>query len=212
MGAMCSVKVTVAGRPGRSQSALFDSWEGKTDEEYQRIQWAETGERLTSRTFKKYRKQGGWVIIHGRSEETNEWIVAQPDVMTASDGIPFLYGPAHPRGAGTFARILGHYVRKRKALSLMDALRKMTLLPAQRLEGVTSQMKKKGRVQIGADADLTIFDSDKVIDRSTYASGDTPSEGIVYVLVGGTIVVRDSKVIEGVFPGKAIRRTQPDET
>ena len=194
------------------QSALFDSWEGKTDEEYQRIQWAETGERLTSRTFKKYRKQGGWVIIHGRSEETNEWIVAQPDVMTASDGIPFLYGPAHPRGAGTFARILGHYVRKRKALSLMDALRKMTLLPAQRLEAVTSQMKKKGRVQIGADADLTIFDPERIIDRSTYTKGDLPSEGIVYVLVGGTLVVRDSKVVEGVFPGQAIRRTQQNET
>ncbi len=108
------------------ESALFDSWEGLTDEDYERLQWPPTGERLNAASFARYRKEGGWVIIHGRNEETNEWIVAQPDVMVASDGIPFLHGPAHPRGAGTFSRILGYYVRERKALSLMDALRKMT--------------------------------------------------------------------------------------
>jgi dihydroorotase len=190
------------------ESALFDSWQGLTDEAYQKLQWAETGEHLTSETFRKYRRQGGWVIIHGRSEDTNAWIVAQPDVMTASDGIPFLYGPAHPRGAGTFSRILGHYVREGKVLSLMDALRKMTLLPAQRLEGMTSQMKKKGRVQVGADADLTVFNPNTVIDRSTYTQGDVPSEGIIHVLVSGTFVVRDAKLVDGVFPGRAIRRNQ----
>ena len=73
-------------------------------------------------------------------------------------------------------------------------------------------MKKKRSVQIGADADLTIFDPQKVIDSSTYTKVDVPSEGIVYVLVGGTIVVRDSKVVEDVFPGQAIRRTQQNDT
>ncbi|HSR51793.1 MAG TPA: amidohydrolase family protein [Acidobacteriota bacterium] len=189
----------------RIESALFDPWEGRCDEEYQRLQWPATGERLTRETFEKYRKQGGWVIIHGRSEETNEWIVAQPDVMAASDGIPYLNGPAHPRGAGTFARILGHYVREQGALTLMDALGKMTLLPARRVEGAAPVMKRKGRVQEGADADLTLFDPETVIDRSTYEDGDLPSGGIVHVLVGGTFVVRDSEFIEGVFPGQAIR-------
>ena len=89
--------------------------------------------------FNQYRKEGGWVIIHGSSEDTNEWIVAQPDVMVASDGIPFLHGPAHPRGAGTFARVLGHYSRDRQALSLMDALSKMTIQPARRLEAAARQ-------------------------------------------------------------------------
>ena len=80
----------------------------------------------------------------GARRTRNEWIVSQPDVITASDGIPFSDGRAHPRGAGTFSRVLGHYVRERGALSLMDGLRKMTLLPAQRLETVAPQMTVKG--------------------------------------------------------------------
>ena len=187
------------------ESALFDGWENRPDASYRTLQWVETGERLTRETFQRYRQQGGFVIMHGRSEATNEWIASQPDVIAASDGIPFSEGRAHPRGAGTFARILGHYVRERQALSLMDALRKMTLLPAQRLEQVTPQMARKGRVQPGADADLTLFDPDQVIDRATYDAPGQYSEGIVHVMVGGTFVVRDSVLVEGVTPGEAIR-------
>ena len=119
----------------RLESALFDAWEGSDDSTFQRIQLAGTTERLTGETFRQYRELGGWVVIHGRNETTNEWIVAQPDVILASDGIPFLYVAAHPRGAGTFSRVLGHYVRERGALPLMEALGKMTILPAKRLEG-----------------------------------------------------------------------------
>ena len=186
------------------ESAYFDSWEGLADEEYGRLQWAATGERLTAESFARYREEGGWVIIHGRQEDTNEWIVAQPDVIVASDGIPFLFGPAHPRGAGTFARVLGHYSRDREALSLMDALSKMTIQPARRLEAAAPAMQGKGRVQEGADADLTVFDPVRIRDRSTYAQGDIPSDGILHVLVGGTPVVRDGQLVEGVFPGRAI--------
>ena len=187
------------------ESALFDGWMDRTAEAYQRLQWVETGERLTDATFRAYREQGGWVIMHGRSEVTNEWIVSQPDVIAASDGIPFTEGRAHPRGAGTFARILGHYVRERGVLSLMDGLRKMTIMPAQRLETVAPQMASKGRVQVGADADLTIFDPARIIDRATYDAPDQFSEGIVHVLVAGAFVVRDEALIEGVAPGQAIR-------
>lgn len=145
------------------------------------------------------------MIVHGRSEEINQWIVSQTDVIAASDGIPFIAGRAHPRGAGTFSRILGYYSRERKALSLMDALRKMTLLPARRVEGAAPQMAKKGRVQVGADADLTLFDPDEILDRATYEKPDQYSAGIVHVLVGGTFVVRDSTLVEGAAPGKPIR-------
>jgi N-acyl-D-aspartate/D-glutamate deacylase len=189
----------------RIESALFDAWENRSDADYAELEWPLTGERLTRESFQRFREEGGWVIIHGRSEETNEWITAQPDVMVASDGIPFFNGPAHPRGAGTFSRVLGRYVREKKALSLMEGLRKMTLLPAERLSGAAPQMKKKGRIQVGADADVTVFDPDTIIDRSTYEKGDVPSAGVVHVLVGGTFVVRDSESVEGVFPGKAIR-------
>ncbi|HIE92330.1 MAG TPA: hypothetical protein EYQ83_05485 [Acidobacteria bacterium] len=189
----------------RIESALFDSWVGRSAEAYDRLQWVDTGERLTEVTFQTYRKQGGWVITHGRSEATNEWIVGQPDVIAASDGIPFAEGRAHPRGAGTFARILGEYVRERGVLSLMDGVRKMTLMPAQRLETIAPRMASKGRVQVGADADLTLFDPQRVIDRATYDAPDRYSEGIVHVLVSGTFVVRDESLVDGVAPGEAIR-------
>jgi len=195
----------------RLESALFDSWVDRPDEDFQNLQWPLTGERLTRESFRRFREEGGWVIIHGdRSGEINEWVTAQPDVMVASDGIPFLNGPAHPRGAGTFSRILGYYVRERKSLPLIDALRKMTLMPAERLAAAAPQMKKKGRIQIGADADITVFDPETILDLSTYEKGDLPSRGIAHVLVGGTFVVRDSKLVEGVFPGRAIRSARPE--
>ena len=185
----------------RIEYARFADWTG----DYNKLQWMETGEYLTQQTFEQYRRQGGWMIIHGRSEEMNEWLVSQPDVIAASDGITFLGGRSHPRGAGTFARILGYYSRERKALSLMEAIRKMTLLPARRLERAVPEMTRKGRVQVGADADLTLFDPLSIIDRATYERPDQYSAGIVHVLVGGTFVVRDSTLVEEVAPGKAIR-------
>ncbi len=191
----------------RIESAAYDGWEDNPNADYGRLQWAATGERLTAETFRQYRATGGWVIAHGRTEEMNEWVTVQPDVMVASDGIPFLYGPAHPRGAGTYARVLGRYVRERGALSLMDALSKMTIQPARRVEDTAPVMARKGRVQVGADADLTLFDPETVIDRSTYADGDEPSAGIIHVIVEGRFVVRDGEVVDGVFPGKAIRGT-----
>jgi dihydroorotase len=193
----------------RIESALFDSWEGNPHADFGQLQWPLTGERLSRDSFLRLRKQGGWVIIHGRSEATNEWITAQPDVIVASDGIPFFDGPAHPRGAGTFSRVLGHYVREKNSLTLMQALRKMTILPAQRLEKAAPQMAKKGRLQVGADADITVFDPAAIRDRSSYERGDLPSAGIVHVLVAGSFVVRDSELVEGVYPGRPIRSTPP---
>ena len=187
------------------ESPLFDGWAGRPRDAYRRLQWVGTGERLTPETFERYRQQGGWVIMHGRSEAINEWIVSQPDVIAASDGIPFSAGRAHPRGAGTFARILGHYARDRGALSLPDALRKMTLLPARRLESIVPEMARKGRVQVGSDADLTIFDPERILDRATYDAPDRHSAGIEHVLVAGTFVVRDGALVEGAAPGRPLR-------
>ena len=188
------------------ESAVFDSWEDVSDEKYRLLQWPPTGERLTGETFRKYREQGGWVILHGnRSEKTNEWLLSQPDVMIASDGIPFLYGPTHPRGAGTFSRVLGRYRRDQNSLGLMQALEKMTLQPARRLENFAPVFKKKGRVRVGADADLTVFDPLTVLDRSTYEKADVPAQGMAHVLVAGTFVVRDAKLVKGAYPGQALR-------
>ena len=185
-------------------SALFGpGWQQGMGITYHDLQWVATGERLTQQTFEKYRKQGGMVIIHSIPPEIAQLAVTSPLTMIASDGL-ILNGKGHPRGAGTYARVLGYYVRQQHALSLMEALRKMTFMPAQRLEVRAPMMKNKGRVRVGGDADLTIFDPQSVIDKATYEKL-AYSDGIVYVLVGGVPVVSAGKLVEGVSPGQAIR-------
>jgi N-acyl-D-aspartate/D-glutamate deacylase len=188
------------------ESAIYDEgWQERFGITYKDLQWVATGERLTAETFARYRKEGGSVIGHAIPEEISRLAAANPGVMVASDGL-IENGLGHPRGAGTFARVLGVYVREQKALSLMDAIRKMSLLPAQRLEKVAPSMRAKGRVRVGADADLTIFDPATVIDRATFEKPAQYSEGIRHVLVGGMFVVRDEKIVEDVKPGKPVRR------
>ena len=182
------------------QSALFDDWESWDDERFERHQWVRTGERLNRETFSKYREEGGSVIIHGRTEEMTLAAVTSPLTIVASDG-----GTGHPRGAGTFARILGRYVREQGALELMDALARMTILPTLRLEEFVPAMETKGRIRVGSDADITIFDPETVIDRATYLEGSLTSDGIEYVLVNGIPVVYEGEIAEGVRPGKAIK-------
>jgi N-acyl-D-aspartate/D-glutamate deacylase len=87
----------------------------------------------------------------------------------------------------------------------MDAIRKMTLAPAQRLERRVPSMKNKGRVRIGADADLAIFNPQQVIDRSTYDDPAQYAEGMKYVFVNGVLVVKDGQLQTGVSPGQPVR-------
>lgn len=191
------------------QSAIFDpGFQERLGIDYKDILWTATGERLTAETFDRYRKQGGLAVIFMIPESAADQAYRDAHVMVASDGgFQFANGQpiGHPRSAGTHARILGRFVRERKVLSLMDAVRKMTLLPAQRLEHVDPNMKHKGRIQAGADADLVVFDPATVIDRSTFERPAQYSGGIVHVLVNGTFVVRDSNLVAGVAPGRAIR-------
>src|SRR5437016_7246048 len=188
------------------QSAIFDSgWQENMGITFKDVQWAETGERLTAETFEKYRKQGGIVVIHSIPEEAARAAVANPMVMVASDGMPITGAKVHPRGQGTFSRVLGHYVREEKALDLMTALKKMTLMPAQRLEKRAPIFKGKGRIRVGADADITVFDAKRVIDKATYEQPLEYSEGIQFVLVNGVPVVKDGQLVDGVFPGRAAR-------
>ncbi|MGH9221422.1 MAG: amidohydrolase family protein, partial [Vicinamibacterales bacterium] len=185
------------------QSALFDDWQTWPDDRFALHQLVSTGERLTRVTFAKARAAGGTVIIHGRSEEQTRAAIASPLAMIASDGF-IENGRGHPRTSGTYAKVLGKYVRDEKAVTLMDALRRMTLDPARRLEKRTPAMAKKGRLKTGADADLTIFDPATVIDRSTYEDASIPSAGIPYVIVGGQVVV-DGGAVTAARPGRAIR-------
>ena len=188
------------------ESAIFaPGWRESMKVDYGDLLWPATGERLTAESFEKYRRQGGWVILFSMKEENIARAVAHPGVMIASDGVPFVGGKGHPRGAGTFARVLGHYSREMKLLPLMAALAKMTIFPARRLEGHVPAMRHKGRLAIGADADLTVFDPATVIDRATYTAPTTPSAGIPHVIVNGEFVVRDGAIVKGAAPGRAIR-------
>jgi N-acyl-D-aspartate/D-glutamate deacylase len=187
-------------------SAIFDEgWQEKLGITYKDLQWVATGERLTAESFARYRKQGGTVIVHSMSEETIRMAMAHPMVMIASDSF-LREGKGHPRSTGTFSRVLGRYVREEKILTLMQGIRKMTLMPAQRLERAVPQMRNKGRLRVGADADITVFDAARIIDRATWEKPAEFSEGILQVMVNGVLVVRDGKLVEGVLPGVAIRR------
>ncbi len=186
------------------KSAIFDTgWQKKLGISFKDLQWVASGERLTEETFAKYRKEGGTVVIHNMKPE---WIasgVASKSTIIASDGMPYAK-LAHPRSSGTFSRVLGKYVREDKVLDLIEAIKKITFLPAKRLEIIAPVMQRKGRIQEGADADITIFNFDKIIDKSTFEKGIQPSEGVEYVLVNGIPVLRKGKIVENVFPGQPI--------
>ena len=190
-----------AGMTDLSSAIFSEGWEQRQGGiGFGDLQWAATGERLTAESFARYRKQGGFVAIHSIPEEIVKLAISHPNVMVASDGI-LDEGKGHPRAAGTYARVLGRYVREQHAITLMDAIRKMSLLPANRIGLAT-----KGRISIGADADITIFDRDRVIDRATFDKPAQYSEGIQYVLVNGTLVVDKGELVANVTPGRAVRR------
>ena len=191
------------------QSAIFDpGFQQRLGIDYKDIMWAATGERLTEESFPRLRQQGGLAITFAIPVSAADQAYRDPHVIVASDGgfllqngVPF----GHPRSAGTHARILGQFVRERQVITLTDAVRKMTLLPARRLERVDPTMKRKGRVQAGADADLVVFDPGRVADRATFEKPAQYSDGIVHVLVNGVFVVRKSELVAGVAPGKPVR-------
>ncbi len=189
-----------AGMTDISSAIFSEGWQQRNGGiTYKDLQWAETGERLTAESFARYRKQGGMVAIHAIPEDIVKIAMGDPTVMIASDGI-LDHGKGHPRAAGSYARVLGRYVREEHALSLIDALAKMSLMPANLL-----RLSNKGRLQVGADADITIFNQAAIKDRATFENPAQYSEGIPYVMVGGVWTVKNGELQKDVFPGKGIR-------
>ncbi|MCB9384387.1 MAG: amidohydrolase family protein [Bryobacterales bacterium] len=185
-------------------STIFDpGWRDRLGMTYHDVQVQDTGERLNAQTFDLYRSKGGTVIMHMMKPEWIEIAMRTPFVMVASDGMPYAPG-AHPRSAGTFSRVLGRYVREEGVLGLMEALGKMTIMPAKRLEIITPQAKRKGRLQAGADADITIFDAAKIVDTATFEDDLSYSVGVRHVFVNGQLVVKDGETVEGAKPGRAV--------
>jgi hypothetical protein len=162
------------------------------------------------------------VMFYNATKETVYKALAHPNTVVGSDSYPYTIrktgGPAiawdtpynsvngHPRGAGAHAKFLRLVREKKVNIPLMDGISKMTYMIAKYLqENGVAQMAHKGRMQVGADADITVFNPKTIKDNSTMKDGGLPSTGIPYVVVNGTIMVKDSKVIKGVYPGKAIR-------
>jgi N-acyl-D-aspartate/D-glutamate deacylase len=184
-------------------SAVFrPGWRERMAVDYKDVQLVETGERLTEESFRRLNAapEAKMVLIFQNPDEVVDATLLHPLVMVASDGLP-----AHPRGAGTFARVVARYVRGQGRLTLMDALRKMALMPAQRLERATPAARRKGRLQEGMDADIVVFDPRTVEDRATYEAPRQASVGIRYLLVAGTVAIADGQVVSAVAPGKALR-------
>lgn len=186
-------------------SARFDSgWQQRFHISYGDLQLGGSSERLTEISFKKYRELGKLAVAYAIPEEDIRESISSPFVMIGSDAILTPNFNNHPRASGTFARTIGVYVRERKAVTLMDAIAKMTILPARRLEKNCSAMRRKGRIAVGADADITIFNFDTIIDRATVEHPNIPSEGVEYVIVNGKVVKDLEGIHKNVRPGKAI--------
>ena len=191
----------------------------------------EKGVPLTEGKIQELQKSspGDVVVFHFLQEDTNpddmkilDRAVLYPGGAIASDGMPW-FDPkgniyvgdvwplpedafAHPRSSGCFSRFYAKWVRERKAISLLEAVRKTSLIPAQILEEAVPQMKKKGRLQVGCDADVVVFDLETIEDKGTFVKPAQLASGKRHVIVNGVPVIEEGKRIGDARPGRAVRR------
>jgi hypothetical protein len=183
-------------------SALFNpGWREKLGIDYGDLVLPDTGEHLTKQRFDELHNSNvtQWVLVFANIQEIVDKVIPHPLVMIASDG-----AEGHPRNAGTYSRVLAEYVREKGTLTLMDAIRKMSFMPAEMLERSTPAARQKGRLQEGCDADIVVFDAATISDRATFEKPMEPSVGVRYLLVGGSVVVDEGKIVPDVFPGRGL--------
>lgn len=183
-------------------------WQKIFDISYEKVQWVATGEWLTKETWEKYSREqpSGSVNHHYVKEEWLETALRWPGMMVSTDALPALDRDilTNPNIAGSFSRLLGFYVREKQVLSLKTALAMTSYNAAKWLEQASPAFARKGRIKVGADADIVIFDANTIDAKATYGNPYEPSEGISNVIVAGRIVVADGKRIEGRYPGRKI--------
>jgi N-acyl-D-glutamate deacylase len=206
------------------------NWREHMGMDYGDITYLKTGERLTKERMEELQKSdpGGSILLRFLDPDAKpadqallDRSVLFPGGAVASDGGDWeIEGKtvtgdvwplpdkavAHPRAAGTFCRILGPWVRDRKVLTLNEAIRRCSLIPAQIIEKSVPRMKDKGRIKVGADADLIVFDAERVTDRATFEKPLQTSTGMRHVIVNGTFVIRDGELVREAKPGRPVRR------
>jgi N-acyl-D-aspartate/D-glutamate deacylase len=183
-------------------SAVFNpGWLVKFGISYGDLVLPDTGEHLTRERFEELHNSSKTqlVLVFSNTQEMVDKVIPHPLVMIASDGLE-----GHPRNAGTYSRVLAQYVREKATITLMDALRKMSLMPAEMLERSTPTARQKGRLQEGADADIVVFNVSTITDRSTFEKPMEPSVGVRYLVVAGTLIVDEGKIVPDVFPGRPL--------
>jgi N-acyl-D-aspartate/D-glutamate deacylase len=183
-------------------SALFNpGWQEKLGISYGDLVLPDSGEHLTKQRFDVLHTSPTtrWILIFANTQEVVDKVIPHPLVMIASDG-----AEGHPRNAGTYSRVLAQYVREKGTVSLMDAIRKMSLMPAQMLERSTPTGRQKGRLQEGADADIVVFDAATISDRSTFQKPMEPSVGVRYLLIGGTVLIAEGKIVPDKLTGRVM--------
>lgn len=188
-------------------SARFDpGWQERYRITYENLQVAGSDQRLTESSFGRARAANKLVAALGSiPEQEVQQALLEPWVMVASDAIPTVGLNNHPRGAGTFARTIGRYVRDLGLLDLRSGLAKMTIQPALRVQGMIPEMRRKGRLQRGADADIVIFDPAAIQDSATVVDPGLPSIGIEWVLVDGQVALRRGFPQRDVLAGRPLR-------
>lgn len=158
------------------------------------------GVRCNKELFIKARKEHPNMLVVAFVMNEDEVVRAlkSPFMSIASDGL-YNTSQGHPRGAGTFPKVSSKYVREEEKISMLEALKKMTLIPAKRLG-----LKSKGQIKLNYDADLVIFDPKNIQDKADYLNPTLPPEGIEYVIINGEIVAKDKKILKSRL-GKVIK-------
>lgn len=174
------------------------------DEYYAKLQvasGASAGQEMTRETFYGLREKepGALIIAHLLNEREVDRCITHPAGIVVSDGL-YADGKGHPRGSGTFPKLIRDYVVEKKLLTLNDALEKITWMPAQRMG-----LFGKGSLKAGSDADITIFDLNKIKDNATYQESRKQPDGIEYVVINGGIALKHGEIVNKGF-GKAIRK------
>jgi hypothetical protein len=206
-----------------------DNYQNNMGHTYQDITLVRNMQPLTKETYEQEvkRNPGATILFEHCKEPDMIKAMAWPSVCLGSDAVPYIddngshddeggttvpydcpdeEAHGHPRSAGTYAKVF-RYVREQKVMPLMTAVAKSSYLLAKFMQACgVPQMAFKGRMQVGCDADITIFDPETITDNATRENGAAASSGIHYVIVNGTPVVKDARIVEGVYPGKPIRR------